>query len=416
MTERLFEQALGIANPWYVKGVTFDNTAGELTIEIDFARGSRFEVPGEEGSHPVYDTEERRYRHMNFFQHRCDLVVRLPRVELPDGRTRTVEVPWEGKLRGFTLLMEAYVYMLVANGMTFAEAGRVSGVTAYQAKAIVVTYTEAAIEEQDLSKVTSLAIDETSISRGHEYITVAADAVERRVIDIQHGRASTTMEAVAATIEARGGSAAAIQDVCMDMWPAYLKGVREHLPNATVTIDKYHVMHHANDALDKTRRTEQRKEKNLKGLRWVLVKGKEHLSKAERMKLSRAVRYPERSRTARAYKYKEELREILTRKQPNVVRQQLMQWCTRVMRSKVVAMKPVAGMIRRHIDAIVNWTRSRITNGFLESLHSKFQAAKRKAHGYRDFKTIRAVYFLLAGKLNVSSLLLQLHFTHPSFR
>jgi len=416
MTERLFEQALGITSPWYVKGVTFDNTAGELTIEIDFARGSRFEVPGEEGSHPVYDTEERLYRHMNFFQHRCDLVVRLPRVELPDVRTRTVEVSWEGKLRGFTLLMEAYVFMLVANGMTFAEASRISGVTPYQAKAIAVTYTEAAIEEQDLSEVTSLAIDETSISRGHEYITVAADAAERRVIDIQSGRASTTMEAVAATIEARGGSAAAIQDVCMDMWPAYLKGAREYLPNAMVTIDKYHVMHHANGALDKTRRVEQRKEKNLKGLRWVLVKGKEHLTAAERMKLSRAVRYPERSRTARAYKYKEELREILTRKQPNVVRQQLAQWCTRVMRSKVVAMKPVAGMIRRHIDAIVNWTRSRITNGFLESLHSKFQAAKRKAHGYRDFRTIRADYFLLAGKLNFKSLPLQLHSTHPSFR
>jgi transposase len=86
------------------------------------------------------------------------------------------------------------------------------------------------------------------------------------------------------------------------------------------------------------------------------------------------------------------------------------------MLSKVVAMKLVAGMIRRHIDAVVNWTRSRITNGFLESLHSKFQTAKRKAHEYRDFRTIRAVYFLLAGKLNFNSMPLQLHSTHPCFR
>ena len=343
MTEQLFEKALGIETPWHVKAVRFDAMAGELTIEIDFARGSRFHVEGEEGSHAAYDTEERRYRHMNFFQHRCELVVRLPRVELPDGRKRTVEAPWSGHLRGFTLLMEAFVFLLVSSGMTFAEAARVSGVSSYQAKEIVVAYTEEAVNHQDLSGVLSIAIDETSKSRGH------------------------------------------------------------HLLHARVTIDKYHVVHHATAAVDLTRRHEQRSGGYLKGLRWTLVKAADTLTDAEWISMDHVVRYPERSRTARAWQYKEELRAILKRKQSNVVGSLLQHWCRCVMRSKVVAMKPVAKMIRRHVDAIVNWTRSRITNGFLESLHSKFQAAKRRAHGYRNFRTIRAVYFMLAGKLNYAN-------------
>jgi len=106
------------------------------------------------------------------------------------------------------------------------------------------------------------------------------------------------------------------------------------------------------------------------------------------------------SRTARAYQYKEQLREILQGKQPNVVTKTLRSWCGRVRKSLVTRMHEVADMIIRHLDAIVEWTRSRLTNGFLESLHSKFQAAKRRARGYRSFATIRAMYFLLAGKLD----------------
>lgn len=375
-------------------------SAGELLIEIDFARGSRFVVPEVEGTHPVYDTEERRYQHMNFFQHRCELVVRLPRVELPDGSKRTIEVPWSGRLRGFTLMMEAYVFLLVANGMTFAEAARVSGVTAYQARKIILVHTEEAIEQQDLSEVRHLAIDETSVARGQEYVTISADADRRRVIDIQPGRSHQTMAMLSLRLKECAGSAEQISDVCIDMWPAYKKGVRECFPNATVTIDKYHVIHHANNAVDVTRRQEQRNKGGLKGLRWVLVRASERLTVLERQAIDPLIHYPGRSRTARAWQYKEELRAILQRKQPNVVRQMLDQWCRRVSRSKVEAMKIVAQMIRRHFDSIVQWTRSRITNGFIESLHSKFQAAKRKAHGFRDFRTIRAMYFMLAGRLD----------------
>lgn len=70
------------------------------------------------------------------------------------------------------------------------------------------------------------------------------------------------------------------------------------------------------------------------------------------------------------------------------------------MRSKVEPMKEVAKMIRSHLEGIVAWARTRQTNGFLEAINGLFQAAKRKARGYGRFTTIRAVIFLLAGKLD----------------
>ncbi len=67
-------------------------------------------------------------------------------------------------------------------------------------------------------------------------------------------------------------------------------------------------------------------------------------------------------------------------------------------------MKAVARMIRRHFDGITAWARTRQTNGFIEALNGLFQSAKRKARGYLSFRTIRTVFFLIAGKLDFSKL------------
>jgi len=72
------------------------------------------------------------------------------------------------------------------------------------------------------------------------------------------------------------------------------------------------------------------------------------------------------------------------------------------MRTRAEPMKEVVAMIRKHFDGIVAWARSRQTNGFLEALNGLFQAAKRRARGYTRFETIRAVIFLIAGKLDFS--------------
>ncbi|MBW2128514.1 MAG: hypothetical protein JRH13_04035 [Deltaproteobacteria bacterium] len=125
MELKLFEAALGIHDPWHVSGVDLDTAAQTLTIRIDFSSGSRFSVVSEEGKHPVYDTVEKRYRHLNFFQHECFLVVRVPRVKLPDGSVRLVEPDWAGRLKGFSLLFEALVPTL-AREMTFSAVPRLT--------------------------------------------------------------------------------------------------------------------------------------------------------------------------------------------------------------------------------------------------------------------------------------------------
>ena len=402
-SEQLFEVALGVGTPWYVREAKFDPDAGTLTIRVDFRPGSRFNHPEVDGEHPVHDTQVKRYRHLNFFQHECFLEVRVPRVKLPDGSVRLIEPPWSGKLSGFTLLFEALVLCLCRE-MPFAAVARLVGESWHRVAAIAERYVDLALSEADFSTVRELAIDETAKARGHDYVTLAADTQRRAVIFVTETREAAAIERLAEDLAAHGAKPEAIRAVSIDMSPAYIKGVAEHLPNATVTFDKFHVIAHASHALDLTRRAEQKRDPELKGLRWTLLKDRSRLGDARRADLDALLANLTTKRTARAWQYREDLREILTRKQINVMRAMLRQWCTNVMRSKVEPMKAVAQMIRKHLEGIVTWARTRMTNGFLEALNGLFQAAKRKARGYRRLSTIRTVIFLIAGKLDFQML------------
>ena len=403
LSERLFEQALGIAVPWSVGAVKFDETAKTLTLAIDFKPGSRFSVAGAEGQHPVHDTVIKTYRHLNFFQHECHLQVRTPRVKLPEGKVVLVEPEFAGKLAGFTLLFEALILML-ARQMPFAAVARIVGESAYRVTAVCTRYVELACAQADLSAVRTLAVDETSRARGHDYITLAADASQRRVVFVTEGRDAGTLERLSAHLQARGCPPAAIESVSIDMSPAFIKGVIQELPNARITFDKFHVVWHANVAVDKMRRIEQRTDKSLKGMRWSLLKDRSNLKPAATADLDALIAKMTTVRTARAWLYKEQLREILERKQINVVRAMLEHWCTCVMRSKVEPMKEVAALVRRHLEGIVAWAQTRQTNGFLEAINGLFQAAKRRARGFTRLSTIKTVIFLIAGKLDFQAI------------
>ena len=403
MTAKLFEAALGISAPWAVGAVEFDEAAKLLTVPVDFEPGTRFKVSGHEGLHPVHDTVVKTYRHLNFFQHECHLQVRTPRVKLPNGSVRLVEPDFAGRLSGFTLLFEALVLML-AQQMPFAAVARIVGESAYRCMEVCNRYVEMALGLADFSGVTSLAIDETSRARGQSYVTLAADAQARRVIFVTEGRDAKTIEALAADLLAHGCPPEQITSVSIDMSPAFIKGVSSELPNAQITFDKFHVVGHANTAVDKTRRIEQRTDKSLKGMRWTLLRDVFGLKPAAEAALHGLITAPKLTLTARAWIYKEQLRDLLERKQINVMRDSLLHWCVCVMRSKVESMKEVAGLVRRHLEGIVAWAQTRQTNGFLEAINGLFQAAKRRARGFTRLSTIKTVIFLIAGKLDFQAI------------
>lgn len=256
---KLFEAALGIAEPWQVSDATFAPDEGRLDIYLDFPRGARFACPeGDEDACPVHDTESKTWRHLDFFQHQAYLHARLLRVVCPAHGTRRISVPWARAGSGFTLLFEALL-LEFAPHMPVAAIARMAAEHDTRIWRVLEHYVEAAREEMDFSQVRRVGVDETSARRGQDYVSLFMDLDIGRVMFATGGRNAATVKHFASDLAAHGGQPETqIAEVCSDMSPAFIRGVGEYLPSAKITFDRYHIIiAELNRAVDEVRKAER---------------------------------------------------------------------------------------------------------------------------------------------------------------
>lgn len=394
----LFERALGLGEPWRVEGIDFNEEKTRLEVRIGFTRGMRFECPLCGAPSPVHDTTDKRWRHLDFFQHEAYLVARVPRVACGEHGVRQVTVPWARAGSGFTLLFEALVMTLAREMPVRAMAGLVRE-NDTRLWRVIHHYVEAARQDLDMSTVTRVAIDETSFRRGQDYVTLFCDLDKKRVIFVTDGRDKKTVATFARDLTAHGGEPKKVTDVCQDMSEAYLAGVCENLENAEITFDRFHLAKLLSEAIDAVRREERRTEDDLlRRTRYLWLTRPENLTVRQKERLEALL--PERLKTVRAYRWRLSFDQIFELPPPEA-EAALARWVKGVMRSRLEPLKKFARTLREHWHGVVRWWQSRISNGLLEGLHSLVQAAKRRARGYRSTRNYIAMIYLVVGKLDL---------------
>lgn len=298
----LFAQALGLTNPWQVVDLKFSKEDGRLDLWLDFVKGAKFPCScGETVEGEVHDTQERTWRHLNFFQYETYLHARVPRVRCGTCGVEQVEVPWARPGSGFTLLFELLVLSL-AREMSVAAVAEMTAVHANRLWRILDHYVERARRAVDLSGFHQLGIDEFSLRKGHVYMTSFSDLGASRVIFLGEGRKKGVVGAFVKDLESRGVDPGQIDVVCCDMWDPYLNGIGKLLNNARVVFDWFHVMNQINKALEAVRREEQRDNGVLKKSRFLWLKNPKNLTARQEARLRALKRLD--LKTARAYQIK----------------------------------------------------------------------------------------------------------------
>ena len=129
----IFTRALGIKEPWFIGSINFDAKTKRLDISLNFTRGSTFafEQDGVTGHYKAYDTIEKEWKHLNFFEHECYLKARVPRIKTGDGKIHLVLPEWSGLQNGFTLLFEAFILQL-AKGMPVHQVCQLTKISDYK--------------------------------------------------------------------------------------------------------------------------------------------------------------------------------------------------------------------------------------------------------------------------------------------
>jgi len=403
----LFEQALHIQSPWSIKEIRFDEPSRQLNIWIDFAKGSEFFYEDKEasirGSYKAYDTVEKQWRHLNFFEHECYLHARVPRIQLPGGQIRLIQTPWEGQRNGFTLLFEALVLSLL-QAMPVHRVGQLLNISDYKLWSLIETYVTCAREKEDYSGVSAVGIDETAKRKHHDYMTLFVDVKARKTVFVTEGKGKSTVKAFIEDLTAHGADANQIQDVSCDMSPAFVRGVQLYLPNAKITFDKFHIIKCINEGVDAVRKQEAREQPSLRGHRYLFLKNRAHLTAREKKTLETFSLSSYHLKTYQALQMREAFQAIYEAGSVPVFECLLEKWVQWVASCGLPIMQMVAQKIKDHWDGIVQWKTSALNNGILEGLNSLVQAAKAKARGYKTFRCLQLITYLLTSKLDFTGL------------
>jgi transposase len=242
------------------------------------------------------------------------------------------------------------------------------------------------LKKRTLKGVRYIAIDEFSIRKGHQYMTVILDLDSGRILHAAEGRSADAVIPFMRRLKAAGVQ---LRAVAMDMWPAYSLGVREVFEDVPIVHDPYHIVAMANAAIDATRRDMYRDLKGqdrkvLKGSRFLLLKGGErldhsavtHLEKLEH--LNRPL--------FQAYLLKEDLRRFWRCADRKAAKKFLGAWIARALATRLKHLVRLAKSLRAHRHGLLSYFDHRISTGPLEGVNNKIKVLKRQAYGFRDIE------------------------------
>jgi len=240
-----------------------------------------------------------------------------------------------------------------------------------------------------------IGIDEVSIRKGHTYRIVVSDLVRKRPIWFGGvDRSEASMDAFYKWLGPKKSKG--IQIAVMDMWKPFMKSTKKkgHAPQAAVLFDKFHVMRHLGEAVDKVRRSEYRrlsgKDKAfVKGQRYNLLSRWENLSLKGRQALRKLLSANKRLQTA--YLLKESFDQLWGYSREGWARRFFDNWKESLKWQRLKPFEKFAAIVERNWSGIAAYCEAeeKFSLGFVEGVNTKIRVIQRRAYGLRDEEYLR---------------------------
>ena len=396
----LYARILGISPPWTVADVDLLDEKQKVTVFLLIDASVALQCPTCQKTAPRYDTKARRWRHLDTCQYQTILVAEVPRVECPEHGIHQIRVPWAEPGSHFTALLECLAIDWLKEASLSAVARRLK-LTWDEIDGVMGRAVRRGLERRKLEPPQAIGVDETSFRKRHQYVTVVSDIVRSRVIDVEDGRETASLDRFYETLSP--GEKAGIEVVAMDMSGAYIESTRKHIPEADkkIAFDKFHVAQHLGKAVDNVRKQEHRAlmargDETLKGTKYSWLKNPTNFT-GEGWRKFESLRNSS-LKVARAWAIKETamgLWNYIRRGSAEKGWKRFLGWA---LRCKLEPMIDAAKMIKSHLTGILNAVISGATNALAESTNSIVQGIKSKARGFRNRQRFRnAIYFHLGG-------------------
>jgi transposase len=187
-----------------------------------------------------------------------------------------------------------------------------------------------------------------------------------------------------------------IEAACVDMWAPFRRSIEEWAPQCKIVYDKFHILQHANDAIDEVRRAEffrQGKQKRglIQGKKWLLMSRWKNLAGAQRGELNRLFQL--NRRVFKAYLLKESLERLWNYRYAGAMLNYLKKWIDQLKWQRLTPFEKLADTLLKHLEGILNYCRTKVRFGVVEAVNGNIRMLINRGRGYQNLR-----YLLLKAK------------------
>ena len=392
---------LGVHLPWFVKQVVVNEKEQRIDVYIDHERDIKVRCPQCKEFYGLYDhAPERIYRHLNTCQMATYIHVRVPRVNCPTHGVKQIDSEFGENGSDMTFAYESYVIQ-VAQECSIEGTGRICGLSWERGWNALERAVKRGLARKAHRIPPRIGVDEKSIARGHKYESLVYDLDAGTVEYVCDDRRQDSLESYYQQFNQEELSS--VKAVAMDMWDPYIAATKAYIPDANkkIVFDRFHVMRHVLEAVDKVRKNEHKQlselgKEILKGTKYLWLWSQENIPEWRREEFD-TIKAKD-LRVCRAWAIKENLRHMWDYRYEANMRKYFKRWYFWATHSRLEPIKKAAKTLKTHVDNIVTYARHRITNALGESVNAKIEKIKRFACGFRNRSHYRtAIYFHCSG-------------------
>ena len=388
MTDREFTKILDW--PGYrVYRHEIDEAARTLKLWVRRKRGNTVLICSGCGgrAHKIEEVRQREVRDLPWRKYQAMVHVEYYRVRCPKCGLKVETVPQLPSKTPFSKDFEDAVG-LACESAAARPVARQFGLAASTVRAIDLRYLGRWTKSRKKPVLRQMGVDEIFLGKTQKFLTVVSNLETGEPLWFGPERKEETLDEFFRT-QLSGMQRSRITAACVDMWEPFTKSILKWVPDCRIVFDKFHVMQHANQAVDEVRRAEFfRKGGRMRGLvkgkrwlllsRWVNLDGKKQQLLNDLFRLNR--------RMMKAYLLKESLDRLWTYTYEGAAQRYLNQWIDQLRWQRLEPFKKLAVMLLRHLEGILNYCRVKVPFGVVEAVNGNIKALLRRGRGYKNLR------------------------------
>ena len=366
-----------------------DEKAKTLKLWVRRKRGNRRLICsgcGRRIAEPA-DTTEREVRDLPWGEFRTTVVMELYRVRCPDCGLKIEKVDQLPSKAPFSKRFEE----AVGEACESASARRIAkrfGLAESTVRAIDLRVLERWNAQRKKPALQQMGVDEIFLGKKTKFVTVVSNLETGEPLWFGLERKKETLdEFFRSELSARQRQR--IESACVDMWEAYTTSIQQWAPDCSIVYDKFHILQHANKAIDEVRRAEFYRKgaamrSLVKGKRWLLLTRWVHLNSDKRQQLNHL--FSLNRKVMKAYLLKESLERLWAYSYEAAMLRYLKSWTLQLRWQRLPAFEKLAHLLIDHLDGILNHCRTKVRFGVVEAINGNIKTLLRRGRGYKNLR------------------------------